>query len=243
MSEKKDTPKDLAVGAAGALAAVAHAPVLIAASAGTLAAVVWNAVGRGAQRRAERLFECMRDSDEEPGTFAARLQQRVDDNDETALLAFQSLLAAAVQSPSPDAIPAIGYIGRRFFRSECSLRIARACLEALRELDALELRILRDFASDVRGVHSPWITAVTAIGVRPDGGVIGWYATVSGVPANSTVPIRPIQDHRRLFGCLKRAGVGQESGGTDVQPWQVIELERASIVLLGEALAEALDQP
>lgn len=54
MTEGRDTKKDLFIGGAALILATAGAPAVVAAAAGTLAAVGWNRVAASSQRRAER---------------------------------------------------------------------------------------------------------------------------------------------------------------------------------------------
>jgi hypothetical protein len=237
----EDTKKDLVVaGAAIAGIALGLSPLALAAS-GTIASSAWNRVARRAQRRAEQLVQCMVASDHEAETFAEQLRERVEaeEPDEEVLAAFRALLISAVQAVTPEALPAMGFIGRKLVRGDCTLPQARAALATLDVLDRLELTGLRTLMVELAQIGGD-VLVVGALPEPKSGERRAWTAWPLEQGPTVRHPVTPIARGGHLFGTMKRAGAGTETsaygiGGSS----QAIEIERAMVQLLRDALTAA----
>jgi hypothetical protein len=238
--EKKETSKDMTVGGVAAAAglgalALAHAPVTLLGAAAllvpTVVAAGYNHIAHRDRRRAEHLVEWMISFDDQPDSFAKELDRRIAAANEDTLGAFRVLVLGAVEAVSPDAIAPLGFIGRRFLRGECAQWIARGIVDVLSKLDSAELRTLRQFVIEIDGIGTDWVMA--------DAGLYGWTAKQGD--AGNQRKISEFRDARRLFGLLKRAGLGTEAGtyGVSGSP-QMIELDQRALSVLRETLVATI---
>lgn len=241
MGVDKDTGKDLLVGAVGAVAAASGVAGVVAVFAGTIAAIGWNGLARSAQRRAEDLVRHMILSSDDPATFAEDLKRRAESDDAETLAAFRALLLGAMQAVSDESLPALGFIGRRHFQGECPLWRARAVAAILNEFDGRELRQLRQLATEFASIDADSIFAVSDMPPRSNGEEAGWYAQGRGLSDMPRVPLTRFSNPDRIFGWLKRCGLATDTGayGVGGSP-RALEIERASAVLLRDALFAAL---
>lgn len=241
MGIDKDTNKDLLVGAIGAVAAATGVPGLVAVAAGTIASVGWNRLARSAQRRAEKLVEHVILTSDDPATFAEELKQRAESEDADTLAAFRALLLGAMQAVSEESLPALGFIGRRYFQGECVLWRARAAVAIINEFDGRELRQLRQLATELASVESELISAVSDVPPRSNGEEAGWYAQGIGLSDMPRVPLTKFANATRVFGWLERCGMATGNGGSLFAGLpRALEIERISAVLLRDALVAAL---
>lgn len=236
----QDTKKDLVVaGAAIAGIAATLSPLALAVS-GVLVASAWNSVARSAQRRALRLVQHMVAGHDAPETFAEQLRVRVEceEPDDEVLVGFRALLMSAVQAVTPDALPAMGFIGRRLFCGECALHDARAALRVLDVVDVLDLRNLCGLLAEL----APLGADVLVLGEFPpadENDNRSWQALPRrGRGTVERVPITPFSRSTHLFTTMKRAGAGTETSAYGIGgSRRAVELERPIIVLLHDALS------
>ena len=239
----KEIGKDIATGAAGLVVALAGGPGVLAAIAAPLAALGFVRAATSAQRRAEKLVERMLERDEEPESFAEELRRRVEADDEETLAAFRVLLVAAIQAVTPDALPAIGFVGQRLCRNRTSLRLARGAVDVLNQIDAVELRTLRKFMQELEAVHSEWMMVLTDIAARSDGSERAWKAYATHGTGSRAISITQFPNPQRLFGYLKRAGLGTDTGAYGVGGSPLaIELEGEAVALLRDALVATVPE-
>jgi hypothetical protein len=244
MGMDKDTTKDLVVGGIGAVAAATGIPGLAAVFAATVASVGWNRLARSAQKRAEKLVEHMILTSDDPATFAEELKRRAEANDAETLAAFRALLLGAMQAVSDESLPALGFVGRRYFQGECVLWRARAAVAIINEFDGRELRQLRQLATELASVEADSMIAVSDMPLRSNGEEAGWYAQGRGLSDMPRVRLTTFANPDRVFGWLKRCGLATDTGayGLGGSP-SALEIDRTSALLLRDALVAALADP
>lgn len=237
MTEGRDTKKDLVVGGAALILAAVTAPGAVAAAAGTLAAVGWNRVAANSQRRAERLLKEMIEGDAESASFAESIQHRLESDNEETLAAFRALLSSAVQAITLDALGPMAYVGREYFRGACALPLARSALDLLNHVSALDLSNLRQLVCELATLNAATITVLADASGRSDGKK-DWRAWPNGQQGDPVaIDVTPFEGSRHLFGLLKRAGLGTDSGGYGIggSP-KAIEFERPTVTFLNAVL-------
>lgn len=230
-NKKDDTIKEIVVGATGVAVALTGLPGVLAVGLASLVGVGFARVKERDTRRAQRLLERIAEADESPEEFVEHLRKRLEAEDEDTLTAFRALLIAAVEAITPNAIAPLGFIGRRYLRGECPTWIARGALEVLQRVDSAELEALRRLLVEIEPIKSDGIWVVADIG-----GDHGWRAYQRSVP-DDLHPITPFPSARRVFGYLKRAGLGDDWSATDDDgSSNRVNLDRAVTDVFREAL-------
>jgi hypothetical protein len=135
----------------------------------------------------------------------------------------------------PMALAVISEILRRqLMKRDIPHWFSRGALHLMERLGGAEISALAKLLDEIREIHSETITVLGLL--RADR---KWEAFQSSVP-NPCVTLSPFQDAERLFGEIKRAGLGRESAGygTAAHP-AVIVLEQNVVNWLREALRNA----
>lgn len=231
---KDDSAKDASValiGAAGAALSLTGGAAAVVAAAGGLLAIGWDRVGSRNRRRAQEMLQRLLEADKNPEELHSLINEGLISEDERVMSAFRALLVASVESVSPAAIAPIAVIGRMHFRGECATWIARGALEVLQRVDSIELGALRRMLLEFETIKSDRIMITAELSSDR-----GWRAYQSSVP-DDLHPITPFPSARRIFGYLKRAGLGTDTSayGIGGSP-EVVEIER----IVTDALRKAL---
>jgi len=229
-NKKDDTIKELVVGATGVAAAVTGIPGALAVALASIVGIGFVRVKERDNRRARRLLERMAEADESPEEFVEHLRERLEAEDEDTLTAFRALLIAAVEAITPNAIAPLGFIGRRYLRGECPTWIARGIVEVLQRVDSAEIEALRRLLVEIEPIKSDGIMITADVSSHR------WCAYQRSLP-DDLHPITPFPSARRVFGYLKRAGLGGEWNVVGFSgPSGVLDIDRAVADVLREAL-------
>jgi hypothetical protein len=197
------TTKDLIEVGVAAGVVLAGAAALPAAIAPGVVGAAWMALYK---RRVARWWKLVSERGTPPEELAAKVQKGLLQEDENVIAGVVEGARAATASVDIAAVPVIAELSRRFLSEEDIPRwFYRGSLEVLERLSAGELGSLARLLVEMEEIASDTITVTANLP-----GEKGWKAFQTSVP-DAHVSISRFDDSARVFGYLKRAGLGQES--------------------------------
>lgn len=179
---------------------------------GAPAAAVPGLVGlawmRLQDRRVKKWWKLVVDRAARPAELAEKIEAGLAEDDENVVAGVVGGARAASAAIELAAVPVIAELSRRYFQEHDLPRwFYRGALEVLERVDAAELGAVRQMFVEIREIRSDSITIVGDIE-----GDRSWRAFQTSV-TEPAQPLTAFQKPARLFGYLKRAGLGFDSSG------------------------------
>ena len=229
-----DQRKDVVEMAAAASLAVAGAAALPAAAIPGAVGIVW---AQFQNRRTETWWNYVLEGrGNTPDELVARIVKGLTSDDENVIAGIVIGARAAAAAIERAAVRVIAVLSRRFLHQRDIPRwFYSGALEVLERVDAVELGALRRLLVETKDIRSDSITIIGDIE-----GDRGWRAFQTSV-TDPFVKLTPFEKPLRLFGYLKRAGVGFDSAGFGIggSP-KVLVLDREPMDWMCTALLEGM---
>lgn len=230
MSDEKKDRLETAASTALALVGAAALP----------SAVIPGAVGiaflRLSDRRIKKWWELVTHGSKTPEELAERVAIGLAEDDEHVVAGVLGGARAAATSVEPAAVVIIAELSRRYFEDATLPRwFYRSALALFEQLDNGELFALRRLLREIEPIRSDAIVIAGDI----DGEAQPWRAAQLSVE-NPYEALTPFPSPSRLFGYIKRAGLGYESRGMGFvgSPRHVV-LDREVATWLREAMRDS----
>ncbi len=221
---------------------VASVAVAVAGVAGGIAAAIPGSVGlawaRHQDRRVKKWWRVVVEGAGDPEKLVAAIEAGLATDDENVVAGVVGGARASAFAIELAAVPVIAVLSRRYFeRNDLPRWFYRGALEVLELVDAPELGALRRLFVEIQGIRSDSITILGDLD-----GDRGWRAFQASV-IDPSVQLTPFEKPARVFGYLKRAGVGFESAGYGISASpKVLVLDREPMDWMREALLEGLGE-
>lgn len=230
MDEKAKDALEIAT--ATGLALAGASPIAAAAIPGVLG-LAWK---RLQDRRVKKWWDLVVERTGTPEELSAKIEAGLAEEDENVVAGVVGGARAASSAIELSAVPVIAELSRRFLQEQDLPRwFYRGALELLERLEAAEMRALRQLFTEIRGIPSDSITVI-----GDTAGDRAWRAFPTSTP-DAAQPLTPFLKPARLFGYMKRAGLGFDSGGYGIggSP-NVVVADREPVEWLCAALAGGL---
>jgi hypothetical protein len=228
MSEQTKDTIETAANAALAVAGVAGV------KAATIPGMLGLAYAKFQQGRHEKWWTLVIEGREDPSDLVARINAGLAEEDDKVITGVVGGARAAAAAIELAAVPVIAALSRRYLNEQDLPRwFYRGALEVLERVDALELGALKTLLLEIKDIRSDSITIV-----GDAGGQLDWRAFQT---PEQWQKLTTFKSPSRLFGYLKRAGLGYESDhyGTVASP-SVLVIERDTSDWLRDALVFGL---
>lgn len=230
MSEKSKDALETAAATGLALAGAAAVP------AAAVPGLVGDAWRRLQERRVQKWWKLVVERPGTPADLSARIVAGLAEDDENVIAGVVGGARAASSVIELSAVPVIAELSRRYFQERDLPRwFYGGALEVLERVDAPELGALRQLFVEIKNIRSD---SITILGDTE--GDRSWRAFQTSV-TDPWQQLTPFPKPARLFGYIKRAGLGFDSGGFGISGSpKVLVVDREPADWLREALLSGL---
>jgi hypothetical protein len=196
-----------------ALVTVAGTGLALLSGTGAAVAAIPGVVGiafiRLYERRTKKWWEAVINGSRSPEELTDHIAAGLMKDNEHVVAGIVGGARAAASAIELDAVLVIAELSRRFFeQKDLPMWFYRSALALLEQLEASELRALRRLLHEISTIRSDKIAVAGDI----EGEVQPWRAHQFSVEQPS-VALTPFPASSRLFGYIKRVGLGHDSNG------------------------------